>query len=58
MGALTFVVCDVVAEGKLQLQPDPTCTDLPCAWSDPKGNSIFKYCSQEITLTDGSLPVP
>ena len=38
VGALLFVLCDIVAEGKVQLPPDPTCTDLPCSWSDPKDN--------------------
>ena len=33
-----FVLSDIVAEGEQQLPPDPTCTDLPCSWSDPKGN--------------------
>lgn len=33
-----FVLSDIVAEGKEQLPSDPTCADLPCSWSDPKGN--------------------
>ncbi|PFX19717.1 hypothetical protein AWC38_SpisGene15847 [Stylophora pistillata] len=36
IGALLFMLCDVVAEEKQQLPPDLTCTDLPCSWSDPK----------------------
>lgn len=33
-----FVLSDIVAEGNQQLPSDLTCTDLPCSWSDPKGN--------------------
>ena len=36
-GALLFVLCDIVSEGKTTLPADPTCTDLPCSWSNPKG---------------------
>ena len=36
-GALLFVLCDIVSEGRTTLPADPTCTDLPCSWSNPKG---------------------
>ena len=32
-----FVLCDIVSEGKTTLPPDPTCTELPHCWSNPKG---------------------
>ena len=41
VGALMFMLCDIVAEGKIHLPPDLTCTDLPCSWSNPKGDYSF-----------------
>lgn len=46
IGALMFMLCDVVAEGQQQLPPDPTCTDLPCSWSNPKDTSIPRSLSR------------
>ncbi|XP_068705086.1 uncharacterized protein [Montipora foliosa] len=39
-GALLFVLCDIVSQGKTTLPADPTCTELPCSWSNPKGTSV------------------
>ena len=32
-----FVLCDIIAEGREELPADPTCTDMKCSWTDPKG---------------------
>ncbi|XP_068762764.1 uncharacterized protein [Montipora capricornis] len=40
IGALMFVLSDIVAEGKELLPSDATCTDLPYSWSDPKGAKV------------------
>ena len=37
LGALLYVASDIVASGEAKAAGDPTCTDLPCYWSDPKG---------------------
>lgn len=34
---MLFVLCDIVSEGKTNLPPDPTCTELPHCRSNPKG---------------------
>lgn len=44
-----FVLSDIVAEGKQELPSDPTCTDLPCCWSDPKGN-FKKIITEKYTV--------
>ena len=44
-----FVLSDIVAEGRQQFLSDPTCTDLPCSWSDPKGN-LFKKITGKYTV--------
>lgn len=36
VGAVLFVLCDVIAEGCEELPADPTCTDMKCKWTDPK----------------------
>ena len=30
-------MCDIIAEGCEELPADPTCTDMKCKWTDPKG---------------------
>ena len=32
-----LVLCDIIAEGCEELPADPTCTDMKCKWTDPKG---------------------
>ena len=34
---MLFVLCDIIAEGCEELPADPTCTDMKCKWTDPKG---------------------
>lgn len=50
VGAILFTLCDVVAEGKQHLPPDPTCTDLPCSWSDPKGAKVEPVIVEDINF--------
>ncbi|XP_022800952.1 uncharacterized protein LOC111338701 [Stylophora pistillata] len=47
-GALLFVLCDIVSEGKTTLPADPTCTELPCSWSNPKGTSVDPVTTEQI----------
>ena len=35
--AVLFALCDIIAEGCEELPADPTCTDMKCKWTDPKG---------------------
>lgn len=37
IGAVLFLLCDIIAEGHEELPVDPTCTDMKCKWTDPKG---------------------
>ena len=37
VGAVLFVLCDIVAEGHEEIPADPTCTEIKCKWSNPKG---------------------
>ena len=37
VGAVLFVLCDIVAEGHEEIPADPTCTKIKCKWSNPKG---------------------
>ena len=37
IGAVLFLLCDIIAEGHEELPADPTCTDMKCKWTDPKG---------------------
>ncbi|XP_015778581.1 PREDICTED: uncharacterized protein LOC107356487 [Acropora digitifera] len=37
IGAVLFLLCDIIAEGHEELPVDPTCIDMKCKWTDPKG---------------------
>ena len=44
VGAVMFVLCDVIAEGLTSLDAGPaTCTDIPCEWSKPKGITFSNF---------------
>ncbi len=40
IGAALFCMAGLVASGKTQLPTDPSCTDVPCAWTGNKGKNI------------------
>ena len=50
VGALLFVVCDIVAEGLQELPADQTCTDVKCKWSDPKGANCEPKLVEELYI--------
>ena len=52
-----FVLCDIVSEGKITLQPDPTCTELPHCWSNAKSNkeSCFPFVSVKWSCENGTF---
>ncbi|KAL9986636.1 hypothetical protein ACROYT_G000807 [Oculina patagonica] len=46
--ALLFVLCDIVSEGKTTIPPDPTCTELPCCWTNPKGTCVDPVTIEQV----------
>ncbi|XP_028416033.1 uncharacterized protein LOC114539596 [Dendronephthya gigantea] len=50
VGALLFVLADIIAEGKVQIPSDPTCTDLPCSWTEPKGAKVKPAMVENINI--------
>ncbi|XP_028410620.1 uncharacterized protein LOC114533310 [Dendronephthya gigantea] len=50
VGALLFVLADIIAEGKVQIPSDPTCTDLPCSWTEPKGAKVKPPMVENINI--------
>ena len=55
-GALLFVLCDIVSEGKTTFPPDPTCTELPCCWSNPEGKQNLAYMPPSFHMKVVYLP--
>ena len=50
VGALLYVLCDIVAEGLTKLPADLTCTEVPCPWSEPKGSHCDPRLVEEIHI--------
>lgn len=52
VGALLFLLSELVAEGVQQLPDGPACTDILCKWTQPKGYLLYL-----VILFDHAKPV-
>ena len=50
VGALLYVLCEIVAEGLTELPADPACTDIPCPWVEPKGSHCDPKFAEDINI--------
>ena len=50
VGALLYVLCEIVAEGLTELPADPACTDIPCPWAEPKGSHCDPKLAEDINI--------
>ena len=50
VGALLYVLCEIVAEGLTELPADPACTDIPCPWAEPKGSHCDPKFAEDINI--------
>lgn len=48
VGALSYVLCEIVAEGLTELPADPACTDILCPWAEPKGSHCDPIFAEDI----------
>ena len=50
VGALLYLLCEIVAEGLIELPADPACTDIPCPWAEPKGSHCDPKLAEYINI--------
>lgn len=50
VGALWYVLCEIVAEGLTELPADPACTDILCPWAEPKGSHCDPKFAEDINI--------
>ena len=55
VGALLYVLCEIVAEGLTELPADPACTDIPCPWAEPEGSHCDPKLAEDINIYKGKF---
>lgn len=55
MGALSYVLCEIVAEGLTELPADRACTDILCPWAEPKGSHCDPKFAEDINIYKAKL---
>ena len=54
VGALLFILTELVASGEEELPEDLSCTDVLCQWSETKNASVNPKILEDVTIREGS----
>ena len=53
VGALLFILTELVADGEEELPEDLSCIDVLCQWSETKNASVTPKILEDITIREG-----
>ena len=57
MGALLFLLCELVATGADTLPDDQAVTDVMCEWSKVKGAQVTPQVAADVNIHQGKFKV-